>query len=136
MGDTINSTTLPDVASEALRDCVPIEFSADSLVAHADFITDSVTSTTIIGGLYTELVTFAEQASASLHEVVLAAIRILHLRYSAPVLSATNNPTGLSYDNAEETDERSVITTGVKNFFDFPFFLAIYKVRDYRFTSL
>ncbi|EKM48626.1 uncharacterized protein PHACADRAFT_202584 [Phanerochaete carnosa HHB-10118-sp] len=28
------------------------------------------------------------------------------------------------------------VTTGVKDFFDFPFFLAIYEVRDYRFTSL
>lgn len=96
MGDKpekLASIIQPDIAFEALRGCVPVEFPADSHFTHANFLIDSVTSATITGGLYTQLVAFGDQVFASLHEILLAAIRILHQRYSGVVRAAIGTST-------------------------------------------
>ncbi|EKM50789.1 uncharacterized protein PHACADRAFT_264309 [Phanerochaete carnosa HHB-10118-sp] len=92
MGDQLELNTAPrtqhNIAFDALRGCVPVEFPADSHLTHPNFLTDSIASVTVANDLYTQLIAFSEQVSVSLHEILLVAVRILHLRYSGVVRAA------------------------------------------------
>ncbi|GJE93807.1 hypothetical protein PsYK624_099690 [Phanerochaete sordida] len=85
MGDLLTKSTTSTPASEgieALRGCVPVEFAADHLLEHRNFELNATATATLEGQLYGDLVAFSQRTSATPHEILLAAIRILHLRYS------------------------------------------------------
>lgn len=80
-------TSLDD-AFRALRGCVLVEFPPDNYFTKNKLTIDSIESISVSGDLHAKLLSFCQQASVPVGEALLAAIRILHLRYSGVVRAA------------------------------------------------